>query len=457
MTLILVELASERSDLLPPDFPATAIPGASRVRPNLSLIRADLPADAARKCFEGYPCRFAVGAQAIWDRFPEYRNEFRATVERFGPNGPTQIESSLRNLVGGDRLLTNSLRLPSQAMWRDLPHPGVAYEELEVDLSKVPAFAFLFDNRVRTPYSVANKQLYFCDYFSLVDLAGYQVLPAVCVLTPKELHDHTDFRELYFSVTQVSPAWPKELRRPTLPFVPDRYTCVIVVDNAAGGPEYADALVSRLMAGAAIAGGPSGKVVSKLMLGPGSCSSSNAPFFENWHRPFSDHALDDDYALPVNTPAFRDLLQVMASTTVDKFKAAKDDYRLLALDTVEDSRRSGVSVLAFAQLWMAIERLLPFRTETTAQLSLALSAFVPSNDRARQYANLKKSYGLRSDVVHGYRFRRDATIHEQINDIGALFRSLFLVSMQTVSSDQLRDKLISHVLSGVPEAISAVA
>lgn len=151
------------------------------------------------------------------------------------------------------------------------------------------------------------------------------------------------------------------------------------------------------------------------------------------------------------------LIKLIASSSEKQFVAGKEDFRLLAIDTVEDSRRSGVAVLQLAQFWMAIERLLAFQNETTMQLALALSALYPADDRIEAFRALKIPYQLRSRIVHGYSFRRDDSVHAEIQRHAAIFRQVLALSLEPDmnTGEMLRTAMVSHVLSGVETAMSA--
>jgi hypothetical protein len=136
-----------------------------------------------------------------------------------------------------------------------------------------------------------------------------------------------------------------------------------------------------------------------------------------------------------------------------KFAAAKEDNRLLALETAVDARASGILPLQYVQLWMAVERLLSFKTETSSQLAFALTALVENARRPAEFDHAKAAYNLRSRIAHGYDFKRDHDMYESVMWIAARFRQLMELSLGMEDASTLKDELINHVLVGNVEAM----
>jgi len=212
-------------------------------------------------------------------------------------------------------------------------------------------------------------------------------------------------------------------------------------------------VIGRIMAAAAMGTSVTGRIMGRLQFGS---SGFNAQWAhdDRSYRPFRDADQPQVRVLPASEPILSGVLKLMARSRQEEYFTAKDDFRLLALDTVEDSRRPGLIHLQYAQFWMAIERLMPFREQTTVQLALALSAFFPAADRVASFKQLKDDYALRSRIVHGYSFRRDNTIWEATQRIIPLFRRAFRQSLSVASSEEFRALLLDHVLNGEKNALA---
>jgi hypothetical protein len=167
--------------------------------------------------------------------------------------------------------------------------------------------------------------------------------------------------------------------------------------------------------------------------------------------PFQRRGHFDVASIDFEAEIFRKLLAIAASSSLKKFKAAKDDYRLLAIDTIADSRRSRSIYLQFAQTWMAIERVLAVRSETSVQLAIALAAFYPAGERPGAFEEIRTLYTLRSNIVHGYSFERSGDMTAQMTTLTDLFRRLLKTALDHAKSGELAKALRDHVLRGEPQ------
>ncbi len=391
--------------------------------------------------------------------FPEYRLEFYVQIERMTVDGPARGEVRLGDVVDGDRLTEATLILYDQR-WFGAPPPNpMAKETICVSKADLGRFDFLMDTRAAQPESIKGKELYFCRIFSILGLPNPEIVPGVRFLTPRDFHA-TDClqtiaehhaqqaeRAAHFKEAGiVVPAYKITL--------PQDVSGIFVVDlSVVGSKAYADAIVSRLLAAVALASGVSGQITLQMSIKDDGFSMQTIS--EQWSRPYQKVEGTRQNVVWADNPALNILIELIASSSEKQFVAGKEDFRLLAIDTVEDSRRPGVAVLQLAQLWMAIERLLTFQSETTMQLALALSALSPANERIEAFHALKISYHLRSRIVHGYSFKRDDSVNAEIQKHAAIFRQVLALSLEMDTSDTLRTAMVSHVLSGMETAMSA--
>jgi len=234
--------------------------------------------------------------------------------------------------------------------------------------------------------------------------------------------------------------------------LPENFWGALVLDEKPGTDEqYSWAICCRLLAAVALTHGVRGAVSGEFRKLPNG-SSTRFRQAENWYLPFLEHSRTVLIVADVQDQSFNATLQLLGETTPGKFLSAKEDYRLLALETAADARGGSAVPLQFAHTWMAVERLLPFRHETSVQVAIALSALSPVAERASYFDRIKKSYALRSAVAHGYSFKRDTEMYSELAWIAGIFRRLFRVSLSTPGADELREQMVEHVLSGRPQA-----
>ena len=392
--------------------------------------------------------------------FPEYRWEFFVNIERMTTDGPARGEVRLGDVVNGDHLTKATLTLYDQRLFGGPPPNPTAKETVSISKTELGRFDFLMDVRASQTESIKGKELYFCRVFSIVGLPHPEIVPGVRFLTMRDFHatdclqiiaahraQQTDNVERFKAAGIVLPAHHITL--------PKDASGIFVVDlSVVGSKAHADALVGRLLAAVALASGVSGQITLQMNIEDERFSSHMRS--EQWSRPYQKADGVWQNVVWADNAVMGILIKLIASSSEKQFVTGKEDFRLLAIDTVEDSRRPGVAVLQLAQLWMAIERLLAFQNETTMQLALALSALSPANERIEAFRALKKSYQLRSRIVHGYSFRRDDSIYAEIQKYAAIFRQVLALSLEPDmnTGETLRTAMVSHVLSGAKAAMS---
>lgn len=463
-TLVMLELAKGETGLVPPQFESVLRhQGASRVQDTLSLLVVDLSVEEIKELCGSYPLRVGIGGEMIWQIFPEYRPNFHATVDRMSLSGPKKVELRLGDAIGGDQLVGGAVTLYNQ-FWSISKPPFSTGENVSVQNVDFSDYEHLLQLEASPSMKLAGKELFFCRVFSVVGLSGRELVPGVHFLSSRAIIENTDLPDVFNALRETDERRNAQLAASgfsgfsTVPSLRDDASGVLVVEPSlllADGGSYGDALVSRILAAAALSSGVSGQITERLRVDANS-QSYQGRAGEQWGRPYHVTSLPWQNVIHSSNPTFVRILQIIASSSEAKFTAAKEeDFRLLAIDTVEDSRRSGVAVLQMAQMWMAIERLLSFKTETASSVSLALSALYPADRRVQAFKELKKSYDLRSRVVHGYSFKRDQAIFPQISLLAQAFRRVFLLSMAAgIHSDaDLREALTNHVLSGQQNAI----
>lgn len=463
--IVLLDIDLGASDLWPSEFGDSlgSPTSCARVDETLCLALVDRPAAHIRERLRTYTKRAAVGAAEIWTLFPEYRWEFYVKIDRMTVYGSTRGEVRLGDVVNGDRMIEATLTLYDQRSFGSPPPNHIAKETISVSKADLGRFDFLMDARESQPESVKGKELYFCRIFSIVGLLNPEIVPGVRFLTMRDFHA-TDCLQIIAAhherqADNVERFKAAGIVLPTHQItLPQDASGIFVVDlSVVGSKAYADALVSRLLAAVALGSGVSGQITLQMSIEDDRFSTHMRS--EQWSRPYQKADGVYQNVVWADNAVVDVLIKLIASSSEKQFVAGKEDFRLLAIDTVEDSRRPGVAVLQLAQLWMAIERLLAFQNETTIQLALALSALSPANERIEAFRALKISYQLRSRIVHGYSFRRDDSVYAEIQKHAAIFRQVLALSLETDmnTGETLRTAMVSHVLSGVKTAMSVSA
>lgn len=463
-TIVLIDTGSATGDILPQEF-ASLLPAEtlSRVYSSLCLAYVELsPEEILERC-DDYPLRIGIGAKMIWEIFPEYRWEFYATVQRTTLSGALQGEIRLGDVIAGDHIVTPILNLYS-GLWFNGPPQHEKKETISLEEIDLGCFKFISERENINSVSVHGKYLFFCRVFSIVGAHDRDIAPGVKFLTSHDFVHATDFPQILED--RKARSNEQKLRFAAhgfsvpdfLPELPTDTSGVFVVDPILMGDlKYGEAVVSRVLAAAALCSGVSGQITTVLRIDDTNTEWRNRRM-EEWSRPYQTQPHPWQNVIWRENRIFDQILRIISESNQTKFSSAKEDFRLLALDTVEDSRRSGVPVLQVAQLWMAIERLLSFKLETTAQVSLALSSLFCNLQRVDEFNAFRRSYGLRSRVVHGYSFKRDSGVFGEVSRLALAFREVFLLSLKlNVNSDKdLREAMTNHVLSGVADPIQGV-
>ena len=438
----------------------------AQVSENLWLAAMDSSATAIRDRLATCTKRCAVGAAEIWTVFPEYRWEYYVNIERMTPNGPARGKVRLGDVLNGDRLTEMTLTLYDQRWFGELPPDPKVCETICISKVDLDRFAFLVetDNSQSAAStkieSVRGKELYFCRIFSIAGLTNPEIVPGVRFLTMREFLA-TDYTKLTAAAHVRHADTVEEFKSAgiTIPSLhvalPPDTSGVFLADLSVMSKPFADAVVSRLLTAVALTSGVSGQITQQINVDENRFSSYVRS--ENWDRPYQHGTGFLQNVVFADNPVLRILFSLIAGSTERKFVAGKEDYRLLAIDTVEDSRRPGIAVLQLAQLWMAIERLLSFKNETTIQLALALSALCPAAERVTAFHSIKNSYNLRSQIVHGYAFKRDETISAELQQHAETFRKVLALALdpKMKDGDSLRAAMIGHVLSGTSSPMTA--
>jgi hypothetical protein len=81
-------------------------------------------------------------------------------------------------------------------------------------------------------------------------------------------------------------------------------------------------------------------------------------------------------------------------------------------------------------------------------LAISLPALKPALDRPAEFRRIKDLYALRSEIAHGYAFKRSADIADATSQVAEIYRRLLRLSLARETSDALRQSLVDHVLEG---------
>lgn len=437
------DVSDANGDLYPAGVDLFQFGGASRVGDDLSLA---MLRDECREAFESAPPlgRHAIGVENIWNTFPEHRSEFVVKVERHNRSIRYQIFCKISDVVSGDSLAGNSVYLPKRNnLSHSLPE---LFDPIVISGGIENYIDALLDDQYDGPdIDISGKGIIVCQQLSLPD--GFRFHGDSIYLSHKSFVRRTNISQLIES--QKSAHMP-------MGFIdmPSEFSGCFIMGSAASenGDRYPKTIVSRIMAFLALYG-IEARMLMYLNIRIDGYSYSRLSD-QNWHRPYRViHNGHRSHFSLKEIEAARWFFDVLSTSTEEKYTKARDDYRLLALDTIEDCRNQPVTELQFAQIWMAIERLLPFRHETTANLTLALSAMYPSTDRVQAIGDLKKAYKLRSNIVHGYNFQRDEELYLRTQQAAGIFQSMFPASKNFGIASEFSTYLFEHVISGRANAI----
>jgi hypothetical protein len=434
----------EGGDSAPPGL-QPFIKSASRPRDGIASIVFSHPPPSSIVEEIAKTTRIAFGAQEIWNMFPEYRPDFTVKIWRSGSSDKYLTEIPLADVIVGDEISS-----PELSLYDNPWHPSnnyIAKDVIKVTDIDFSQYEFLSKKSIIGRFSLKQKTIFLLRRFSISDILNSRLNSEIRFISYSDLFDKTDFLELLDDKNSPFKNGQGVLSR----LSPDISGALILdgIDNFYNG--YYDAVSNRIFAAAAIATQISAQLHSKI------------EFRENGMA--YAFGMDRDYGRPylgqgrpiqtisAEHPVFHSIVALLKLSDKEKFYQGKEDFRLQAIDTIDDSRRPGIPLLQFAQMWMAIERLLSFNQETSSQLALALSALFPAGERVEKFKYLKRLYDLRSRIVHGYSFPRSNDFYMEIRELSLLFRKLLVKSVHDNIQDgrTLRDLLVGHVLGANAE------
>ena len=437
---------------------------AQRLTGNLCLTQVEHDHPLLQDAINSYPKRIAIGAVDIWNTFPEARLCFRVIVERMKISGTIVYEMNLGDVVVGDRIIEYRVFLYDVfALKRD--PLGFSIKEI-IDTSQIDfgEFLFLFDKKsIYKKHSINGMTLLFCRLFSISDMQICNLFPGIDYLNTRELIESTDYMELINKNAGAEinfPAKQPNFNNATLgEMLPwDVGGAFIVDENIIKNVEFRDAIIGRILAAAAISAGLSGQIVAELkMTYTPDCEdiAFKPRMDEHWNRSYANHNTPWRNFISFNNLLFNNIINIIRYSTESKYIKASDDFRLTAIDIVEDSRHSRTPAVIYAQLWMGLERLISSKTETSVQLSMALCALFPASERIDQFKCIKQSYDHRSRIVHGYDFIRNTKLNIDGGELARIFRYLLIYSLTKnfKNNSEFRNHLIEYVISGASSAI----
>lgn len=393
----------------------------------------------ARDLLRGYDGTVIFGAEGVWRQLPELRSLFAVEVERSTLTGPKRRFLPRAKLIPDDQL-TGFVRFEPAMSILEMRAPG--FLDFRAPIEEVTFECEALSRHEPGPETdLTGKFVFFCE-----DLAfSRSTIGGLTYLTPREMIERTNLVAL-INTFDADFDFGETARWPFGP-LPEWTSGVLIADcedDAHGA--FALARISRLLAAVALTTSVSGRITVQLQLSHG--QGSYVPRHrETWHMPFAQPIVMAPATVVESDEMFWRTNQVCSVQDFKRFQSAKEDYRALSLETAADAR-SAVPPLQFVQIWMAVERLLSFRHETTMQLAMALPALFPAPERPVIFKKLKGLYGLRSDIAHGYAFERSGEIQEDIRWMNDLYRRLFLLSLDFSRDKELQQAMLNHVLAG---------
>ena len=435
-------------DLVPPaikdDLPGTA---SGRVGEDYAYLITPVEEAKAREVLSQLAQPWAIGATEIWEAFPGLRGEFICEVERAGFDGPLSLASRLDRTVPGDQLRSSRVYFEPAVMMPGPPLPEAASTLRDpAELYAVASYLEVLPTNSRL--SLRKSLVFLCDDFSL-DLRGQTDVGAgLHFLTPKDFIESTDFTTIWAEHRAMEAEW--NLAPVKLPAKFSGAFAIEVTDETE--ITHAQAVVSRLIAAAGLTTPVRGRGLLQLRFELDGFSIRHL-WREQWTLPKADHRKGARHTVRPEDTDFWRACEIVLRDTPALFAKANDDFRSLALETFGDSRHSNVPALQYVQTWMAIERLLSFKTETTAQLATVLCALEAAPKRPAAFDHYKKRYDLRSRIAHGYAFKRDQEIHTAVREAVGIFGRVFRLALAMETDKALKRRLLDHVLCGVSGAI----
>lgn len=432
--------------------------GHSPLVDGFSVLICELPLDEARDICADAEVRAAAGAADIWEVFPELRGFFAVQIEEDSVDGVKIQRRQLAKCIPGDVIVDRRATFdPGHYHW-------IGNEEIRdigvVEISEnyiMENYPFIMRIEDCEPINVCNFSILFCEDFSLYNMSDEFVCDGVRFYNYRQLLKFTNLIDMvkvqWDYVSKFNESSPDGhnfgVKRIELP---SGFSGAFICDRL--NTDHSRSVIQRVFAAAAAVHGANAKILCELNLTQNSWGLKSREG-EIWRFPFRKRLRSEaPVVFNAQNGAFGILISLIRSETVSKFRKAKEDYRVLALETAADGRHSEVAALQFAQIWMAIERLIPFKEQTSAQLAHSLSALFPFCDRQIVFPKLKRLYNLRSRVVHGYNFKRDDSVYENLEYISTLFRSLLEISLNYASSDHLKRDILRHLSDGEPQPFS---
>ncbi|TNV70581.1 hypothetical protein FGO68_gene12040 [Halteria grandinella] len=197
----LIELRSEEGlvpSILSDYFGAIS---SQRIRGDLCLTQTSAsPSDllCAKREFRN---RIAIGAEEVWELFPEARVIFTAVVERVTLAGKFVTEIPLGDVVAGDRLMGETIFLYDSIGMRAPPAQFATKEKLDVSKIDLADFSFLRTNKSEKQYCLNGKEILFCRIFSIFDCED-QFFPGFSFISTRELIENSDYKLIFKNISE---------------------------------------------------------------------------------------------------------------------------------------------------------------------------------------------------------------------------------------------------------------
>lgn len=439
-----------RDELIPPA--AEAVLGRSgsarRIQETYAFAILNLVEGEVRARLSGLGFDVAIGPREVWERYPDLRGDFAPQIIRQRYTGDYSGLLRISETIVGDILVSEGMMFMPTPFEMELADREACFLSIKYDeIYKVDKYLSIGSPGIS--YDLNGCWIYLVSDLSIE--VGVRNLPLnILFLSARQMMRDTNF---VYILQKIKSAYSgSEL----VPHVPENFSGAFVVPASAPHPsDYQDAIISRIMASIVATTPVSGRVLLQLYFNEGAevMNFNYQPrMYEPWGMPFRAWPVLSRCTVVDSDNIFWKSMDTLSGTTEARFRSAKEDYRALALETAADGRYTSAAAMQFTQIWMAIERLLPFRHETTIQLTLALTALVPAEKRSDEFDSLKDLYAVRSKVAHGYAFARDEDMYEKIRKVGSIFRKLFSISLKFETSSDLRESLLNHVLAGRPES-----
>lgn len=451
MALLVIE--GPRSDIemswLAQEAPELNYQKASSLGQGLVMASTLVPEQVTYGQLATYPRRFAVGAAEIWSKFPEFRRHFSVEISRPAVGGERRLRKQLYETLPGDRILSKNIRVSFGKMTTTGDHEDEEFEEMPIPVSLEHEYPHLYGVDHLKSYDISKYAIFFIRRIAFGDDVVFG--DGLIHLNVRQLLENTNIEYLVKNVSQWEPG-PASFYAHL--FIPDGCSSVFLIPKEPFNYHFSYRTVARILASAAITEGADGNIVSYLSIDKNGYNRFDVdPPFE-WRSYTPRDAYFGRTVYP-KSKEFSEILHLIISSSRKKFDEASEDYRILALDTVDDSRATRVGAMSFAHMWMGIEKLLSFGAETSFRLSTSLCALFPADQRVEKFKQLKDLYDLRSKILHGYGYKQSANLPRETEFLGALFRRCFVLALSFSKGSDLGAALQRHVLLGRAEPMIA--